>query len=865
MHGDELEPEPECAGPEQGRQGWLWWGGGGSSGPSLGGSSSTNSASTALFRAGSAVTAPEVARGLDPQRVLSLFWGSPAHRGESGCVPVLKRGWEGRVHSEAARDALRALSATDIATAWCEEAEQGGGIPAEQLWVRGRSVAASKFLDFQWTAQDGSGWRVSCAAEAVDIGCDDVSPAGASTGAVAVAAAEAAAAAEMEAHADAGRSGSSRERSTPGVESAAIGTAWRRAKKIPPNHRWKAHALANVYHTQLRLAKHDTEGSVQLHMYRHGVGGYSKDEPTEEIRRQASMQLRRLLMHAAHQQEQARKPKRAVSVNLMDHTLEKDMIIAQHVAWNELLKAGSGSPFQREHFCELQLPCNTDQAVLGGKLDYQRNLNDAAVLRFLDWIREDVCLLIDRMLSPRGLDTPTNRAGTARWAEIAATERPGWLGTLRKACSMDVGAVTATVSKIGSPLHPDYVKFIHEPIMRMEAGEGQSTGWVLLAQQLRDWVATASREAERTALLCHEEDGGVGTGPMTLRHFVHCVLLLFSTLLELLHSFATVISDDAPEGDVATTALLLRELERSRVAVHLLNVFVLAELGHPAASTDASDGAVPPWLQMMDRGSKHHGLSSSRRHPFSRTTSLAVCTLLSHVLGCVVLTNCKSGVDRTGLFSGMQLAISSLWELYPARRWDICLLAINFHMVRGHAADQSAEGHFAQPVTATAADLAEHATTIFCDYFERPPQFRSVCPDPAPAANAHPLAGVVLVTAPMELHKLCPLLCTLRNAILVYLADVNARISHCSCGVRGMKYKQHSVAGQLLPPNIGVSKVDGGDEPDLALNADSVDVLPLTVRKWAGIKTLYGSKGTIEVLTAMGEQLLVDAAGSRKS
>ena len=80
-----------------------------------------------------------------------------------------------------------------------------------------------------------------------------------------------------------------------------------------------------------------------------------------------------------------------------------------------------------------------------------------------------------------------------------------------------------------------------------------------------------------------------------------------------------------------------------------------------------------------------------------------------------------------------------------------------------------------------------------------------------------------------------------------------------------MKYKQHSVAGQLLPPNIGVSKVDGGDGPDLALNADSVDVLPLTVRKWAGIKTLYGSKGTIEVLTAMGEQLLVDAASSRKS
>ena len=71
-------------------------------------------------------------------------------------------------------------------------------------------------------------------------------------------------------------------------------------------------------------------------------------------------------------------------------------INVQHLAWEQTLKHAD-SPYTREDFCELQLPCNTDLAVLG-QSDYQRNLNDPGVLRLLEWICEDVCLCIKRLL-----------------------------------------------------------------------------------------------------------------------------------------------------------------------------------------------------------------------------------------------------------------------------------------------------------------------------------------------------------------------------------------------------------------------------------------------------------------------------------
>ena len=541
------------------------------------------------------------------------------------------------------------------------------------------------------------------------------------------------------------------------------------------------------------------------------------------------------------------------------------------------------------------------------KDDYSRELNTTGVSRYMDWIAQDVCFVIKRLLLPGGLDEASGALGTVRWVAVAPAARPSWLDTIRKACPLDAGAVRATVSKIGGPLHPDFIQCVHERFAAIDTAAPVATGntgnggWRHVAEQLGVWIGEASHAAATRAAATR----GSAEARDTFVHCCHCCLLLMSVLLEQLHRFARVVANEAeaPSGAASdrndATTILLREVERSRIAVHLLNVFVMTEMGPPAAGDHKSDSGVAPWAQVVERGSaKLHGLSNPRRHPFSRTTSVAVCTLLNHVLGCAVLTNCKSGIDRTGLYSGMQLALSGLWELYPSRRWEICLTAINYHLIRGRMADDSASRDFIQPVVQAASASARAPTQQSRDLREflseaSPEALWSFHPDECRAANAHPLADVLLVSdiSGNPLRQLFPWFCTLRNAVLVYLVDVNGRISLCSCGVRGMKYvcrhqlsfswlrlslclaltpsvlapqKQHSVAGQLLPSTVCVATVDGGEEQG-EYSASSVDLQELTTRKFAGIKTLYGSKATIEVLTPMGETLLVDSASSRKS
>lgn len=136
-----------------------------------------------------------------------------------------------------------------------------------------------------------------------------------------------------------------------------MGTAYRRAKGLSGDQLWKRNALANVYHTQMHLD--DGRGPARLHMYRHGVSGYTTERHTDEIRRVAAGQLVQLLRHAQAKQAQSALPPRVVSANLMDHSMESEMIQLQHLAWEEVFQEG-GPGICREHFCELQLPCNTD-------------------------------------------------------------------------------------------------------------------------------------------------------------------------------------------------------------------------------------------------------------------------------------------------------------------------------------------------------------------------------------------------------------------------------------------------------------------------------------------------------------------------
>ena len=132
---------------------------------------SSNAASTATRMSGEDASRSVIEHGrrclLPAQGGLSLFWDSAEARGEYGCVPVLKRGWESRLQSTVARQELRFVTPTLMATAWC--AEEKDGVPADRLWAEAMAVAGTRFLEFSWAAHDGSGRAVRCPAEVVPI------------------------------------------------------------------------------------------------------------------------------------------------------------------------------------------------------------------------------------------------------------------------------------------------------------------------------------------------------------------------------------------------------------------------------------------------------------------------------------------------------------------------------------------------------------------------------------------------------------------------------------------------------------------------------------------------------------------------
>ena len=169
------------------------------------------------------------------------------------------------------------------------------------------------------------------------------------------------------------------------------------------------------------------------------------------------------------------------------------------------------------------------QAVLGwAKHDYSRELNTDGVLRYLDWITQDACFVIKRLLLPDGLDEPTDAVGLERWVAVEASARPSWLVTMRKACPLDASAVKAAVSKIGGPLHPDYSTHVHERFAAMDtaAGSGDSAGetvgWRHVAENLRAWIEAASSAAKERAASAHS---GADVKD-SLVQCCHCCLLL---------------------------------------------------------------------------------------------------------------------------------------------------------------------------------------------------------------------------------------------------------------------------------------------------------------------------------------------------
>jgi len=75
------------------------------------------------------------------------------------------------------------------------------------------------------------------------------------------------------------------------------------------------------------------------------------------------------------------------------------------------------------------------------------------------------------------------------------------------------------------------------------------------------------------------------------------------------------------------------------------------------------------------------------RRRFTRASSLLQLALLDYLLGAAVFSNCKSGLDRTGLYVGGAQAVIALWEQHPLRRADVVLALTNYNILRGRVQD----------------------------------------------------------------------------------------------------------------------------------------------------------------------------------
>ena len=313
-------------------------------------------------------------------------------------------------------------------------------------------------------------------------------------------------------------------------------------------------------------------------------------------------------------------------------------------------------------------------------------------------------------------------------------------------------------------------------------------------------------------------------------------------------------------------SLHVSEVERARISVNLLRTLVQAELG----MWDGGFVAFASETKPDDQRFGDENVEGKRRR-FSRATSLCVSALLNQALGVAVFINCKSGLDRTGLQTGMQACQSALWGLYPHQRWSLHLAAINWHLLQARHSEGKEE-HFNQPSTADSFASEQDRLVWFRSLLRERSMIRShrLHAFPPSAAgngdgkNMYSDDWLVFEDNGRMLRALYPLSCLCRNYMLAYLIEANAVITFASTGVRGMKYDGHPLIGSLVPREVRVSPVNRTGGCGVGVERE-IRTCALFSRQYLGLKGLAGGKLAQDTLTDLGRLLLVDASRYRSS
>jgi len=162
-----------------------------------------------------------------------------------------------------------------------------------------------------------------------------------------------------------------------------------------------------------------------------------------------------------------------------------------------------------------------------------------------------------------------------------------------------------------------------------------------------------------------------------------CILLALSALLR----FVCLSLYDATAGGAGgvdlrasgdgsvdppiVPAAVLAQLERSRISINLLRALLHAECYYQSDRIDLS-------MHLENESTS----SAKAIRTFTRTSALYIASLLDYTLGVATFVNCKSGIDRTGIFTAIYQSLAACWELYPQHRWALHMVACNYNILR---------------------------------------------------------------------------------------------------------------------------------------------------------------------------------------
>ena len=307
-----------------------------------------------------------------------------------------------------------------------------------------------------------------------------------------------------------------------------------------------------------------------------------------------------------------------------------------------------------------------DESIMGIS-DNDRRLNFPGAIQYLLWIAQDTRWALSKVLFPEYHQRRFSTVDDKRWCQESLApcsyldsirgmewmDVSGMYYSLAKACNEDIPAI----AKLFGPLaqQPDRLGVIR----LIENMEAVSKKLLLLLKRGTD-------------------DARV------VQSILRNAMIILSSVTRTVHD--SVLQHRACCTHACIPQGVQNDLERTRISINLFRVLLHAEVFDP------NDAAVDfPHRSETDRSS----ILSGKRRLFPRTTALYATALLDQCLGAAVYVNCKSGLDRTGIFLAIQQAVTAMWFIYPEHRWNLHCTISNFNFLQARCSER--DRGFVQP------------------------------------------------------------------------------------------------------------------------------------------------------------------------